>query len=201
MLKRRILKRPLLTLALFIPACWLMNFLCFGFSVELFPMQRLESARATWEANNIQNYRMTLHPVQRLSVVQGDFQVTVVDGEVVAVAARDVFDANGPFTPIDDFETYTVGAPLLILPSNITNYTVSFLLETVAAQIEDLPPIHLTRCGDGQYGLDFDSQLGYVRSFSYTSHNGISEGIDLWCAGLHEIDEAFTITEFEVLSD
>jgi hypothetical protein len=178
-----------------------MNFLCFGFSVELFPMQRLEAARATWEANDIQNYRMTIHPVQRLSVVQGDFRVTVREDEVIAVDTRDVFDASGAFTPIDDFETYTFGTPLLMLPSNITNYTVSELLETVAAQVEHLPIIHLTRCGGGLYGIDFDPQLGYIRGFSYTGYNGIGEGFDLWCAGIHAIDEAFTVTEFEVLPD
>jgi hypothetical protein len=186
--------------ALFIPACWLMNFLCFGFSVELFPMQRLEAARSTWEANHIRDYEMVVLVSQ--AHVSGEYlKIVVRNGEVIEAGRAWILTFTGTFETIRDFTQYEVGRTMQSLPSRVTDYTIDRLFEVAASEIVYIPDIQLTRCGEGRYRVDFDSQLGYIRYFAADIFNPYEYGLNEFCPKFHANGERFMITKFEVLPD
>ena len=59
-------------------------------------MQRLEAARATWEASDIQNYRLVVHPTT-MSDYLSNFSITVRGGRVVEAGTASSLNFDGTF--------------------------------------------------------------------------------------------------------
>jgi Family of unknown function (DUF6174) len=131
-------------LILIIVGLWLGGGLL-GFELSVFPLQRLEAARATWNRKGSDSYRMMLWVFRPLSTLCSTV-ITVKRGQI------DHVDGNSCNVPLLDPTD----------PST-SQFTMDGLFDYAASKLAQQPPIRLSFCPTDVYRVEFDPDLGYVR--------------------------------------
>lgn len=125
----------------------------------------------------------------------GDFQITVRDGEVTEVQDRNPFQGPpGPYTPLENFENYTLDFYIDVLPSQVTDYTVDNLFDSVKLITENMTAVNISACQFTK--VEFDPTLGYIQTFQFVTYY-----FSYFCGGqgTHTAGVNFSISNFEIL--
>jgi hypothetical protein len=170
------------------------GYLLLGFSVNLPPVRpidRLNEARAKWEAQEIEDYRINLH-----FGLQGVW-ITVQDEQVVRVEEVP-FLCGG----VDDCPTYNAAVATPVAPDDgwylrdyspllphLDDYTMSAIFEFAAEKIKDEPaPLTLTFCkssfSESRFKISYDEKRGFINSVYLTQSPEWQFGGGLMCSTL-----------------
>ena len=151
---------------IFIPLCVLILFTA-NFSVDLFPKQRLKSARDLWKAQHLASYQMQVRTVVGLGWAVGpfplgDYQVTVKDGNVVAAGERNwlvaASDPTLPYRAIDSL-------------NRVSTLTMDHIFDYAQDTLAPLSDINIYSCGQNRMEATYRAQ-GYVQSLQWTCAGG-----------------------------
>jgi hypothetical protein len=173
------------------------------------PLEALEQARQRWTAHEYTDYRMRVG-FGAFSYVGAVF-ITVQNGSVSQIQ-QDETDRSSLNT---DTWTSITEAPVWyqtnfsdIFPETLSGYTVNGLFDFAASKLRDEPtPPVIAWCGlpDNQsgrfrYEAQFNDDLGYLESFTYTSCIRPDFGGGLMCGVITDCAASFSISEFEPIS-
>jgi hypothetical protein len=179
--------------------CWLINFVFLGYTVEVFHSQRLINAKAIWVESEPKNYQYTIR-VSQYHIYFGAFLIKVIDGQIADIRAqRNSFIPSSAFEPIDDIARHDPES-MEILPRQIVDYTINNLFSVAEVHLKDLPLIHITNCGVGQYRVEFDPEFAYISHFEADQFAPNAYSLHLFCPATHWSGEHFTISDFEILT-
>lgn len=163
-----------------------------GISVNLppqRPIDQLEAARARWEEQRIDDYRMSIS-FGSFSF-GGWYDITVHDGVIVE---------RTPQTEGDYAYEQHLGNTFL---ASLDAYTMGNLFVFMQNQLADVPaPPLISVCGpeinESRYEIRYD-ETGYIREIAHTSCARFNLGGGLMCPALGDCSSTFRVRSFEVL--
>jgi hypothetical protein len=150
-----------------IPLCVLVIFTG-SFSVDLFPKQRLKTARDQWNAQHPASYQMQVRTVMVLGrgfgpFPLGDYQIMVKDGKVVEAGERNwvgaISDPTIPYRPVDSLD-------------KVSALTMDQIFDYAQSQLAPLSDINLYSCGQNRIEADYHRAQGYVNALQATCAGG-----------------------------
>jgi hypothetical protein len=131
----------------------------YGNTPPQFYKDRVQQAQIAWEAQGIDDYRMTIF-VNTYDYIQ-PFDLVIQGGVVVEHSVNTDSEAD-----------YTERLGSIFL-SNVNDYTMSNLFMFVSDKLEaEVPPPGLALCPDTStwhYEVDIDPQLSYIQQIRYTN--------------------------------
>jgi uncharacterized protein DUF6174 len=178
----------IIALAITIFFIWLL----FGVAVDLFLPERFAAARALWESQRPDHYRLTVRVYGFCALPCGlELQLTVKGDQVTDVGQRSTLllaydPQNAPFKPIAvaDFAHYRVA-----------DYTMDALFEDGAKTLAAVAPIYIAWSADPIYDIAFDGQRGFITQFLVSDC-----GRGLLGPAVSECSWGYRVTDFEALS-
>ena len=178
-------------------------FILFGFSIN-WPGE-LESARAKWEAQGIEDYRYRVGFGSYSSI--GSIYITVKNGHVTGIE----YDVACPLclphqdvgSQIDILPGWYATSFSRIFPPDLSYYSIDQLFYFVEQNQKQPPPqfIEFEGGGDWRFLVSFDEDLGYVKSLKYSSCPEPDFGLAFFSSRLPHCSFGFGITDFEVLDE
>ena len=193
------------------PGCWVVIvftlFVCYmliGFSINFppkSPLQRLEEARALWEAKGSDNYRMEVG-FGSFSFI-GTYELIVEQNKVISV--QQVSTSGDSSTQIDlSSEPGFFSDPL---PSKLSGYTIDNIFSILAPMLQSAttaPPIiewcNINPISPGVSRIIFDEELGYIRSWQLSSCPNPEFGGGMLCPAIGDCYAGVSISSLELLS-
>jgi len=191
-------------LALFLVGgiCWLL----IGITINIppkSPLQKLNDARALWQAQKYSDYKMTIS-FGSFSYL-GSFIVTVHNSKVSHVDNIGLgLSQPDPRFPLDSellIYKNTIGKSLL---PEINDYTMDNLFDFVSTKVKDYPvPPEVFWCanedGKWRYKAQYDTEEGYVTHVSYTNCITWQIGGGLMCGVISDCSVNAAVRNFQIL--
>jgi hypothetical protein len=179
--------RKTVIFAAIVAILWLCNWLLFGFSFDFFAKQRLLSAQAAWDSQNIRDYRLIIEFSGGFTL-RTRYLVTVRDNKVVEAAQKGMFDL------IDrDYDPEKV--PFSPMPvENASRFTINTLFTYASSKLTNDTFVHINDACN-RYEADFDPQMSFINLYS-----NWCDGSLLGCA-MGECTFTYRVIELEPLSE
>lgn len=189
--------------------CWMVIGVSFNFLGQS-PLQQLESAKTVWNANHIDDYRMTI--TFGSFSYDGRFYVTVRDNQIVHIdTVENVFWlAETPHAIQNDELTRYASSVGTYgnFPASLNDYTMDSLFDFTWQHLVSEPAAPLIAwCGLSDINnpdpfrwrseATFNSQYGYIESFSQTDCIHWDFGGGLMCPAISDCYSGFRIFDFE----